>query len=185
MKGNEELCARMLRLGFRKAIITSVAGIEGRRIDGIAARLGLDDKVAQHKKHGRLPTSAQVVGKLDRHREGVNFLTIYLGIATNPREQVDIDEFIRAFEVYREITCEFQDKKLSDEILDANFCWVLARDFRGSDLNVLPCSSCNKSYLHRIEDAGVLLACPYCGHKTPLNFKQWQKGNEPDRFKAH
>lgn len=158
----EETALKMIKLGFRKAIIMNCVSAPDRLIDALLKAHGKEACM-----RGRLKKSATILYPRGGRIEATNFMTIYLRLAKDPNNVVCIEAIIDAFEVYLDMHRKFRIRISDEGILDPTCAYILARDYRTADLFMSPCSNCGKHYaaLYEENEKGK---CPFCKRKQPL-----------------
>ena len=153
------LAQRMVKLGFRRRIITNSVDASDRLIDHLKKEFGRDEVTI-----GRLKLSETFLASTAKKVEATNFMSIYLRRAKDPANIDDINDVVDSFEVYRELNMKFRPTIAATVMLQANEAWTLARDFRADEIRMVKCSCCNMSFITPFDSdkTSKKHKCPFC-----------------------
>ncbi|MEI9534826.1 MULTISPECIES: FlhC family transcriptional regulator [Morganellaceae] len=157
------LAQRMVKLGFRRRIITTSLNASDRLIDHLKKQFGQDEVAI-----GRLKLSETFLASQPKKMEATNFMSIYLRRAKDPSNQDDINEVVDSFEVYRELNIRFRPSIAADVMLHPNEAWTLARDFRSDEIRMIKCIHCKMSFISPFDcdRSNKKQKCPFCEDKA-------------------
>lgn len=163
------LAVEMIKLGFRKAIILSeIPSLSSSAFDCLKNEAGLSGNGYDEKRLRRLKKVNRVFVDDNLKKHGSLFLYVYLIMASNPKNKMNIEELVSAYSSYRElynVHCNSYNDTLKSEMIDANMAWQIATAYRSDLIDLVGCFYCRNKYMYLTCNADTVcnMKCAFCG----------------------
>lgn len=148
-----EQALTLIRCGFRTKIIEHATGLRMKIVRQLYKEIW-----GCSPTPGMLPQSVNVVKSWDRLAQASLFADVYHGLHGSAiYRQVDIAHVLRAYRAYAMLHAQMA---LSNQLLDINAAWVIARDLRAGTARLTRCKCGYPTMLLAHQHKRML--CPIC-----------------------
>lgn len=140
----------LLQLGARVSIVVNLTRLSRHTIRSLARSLSGRGGVP-----GPLPHSAlSLLQPKSRYRQAVLWSSLLYGLTDEKKWLLAPNTFLDVYRLYQRLVS-------SEDQLNINEAWIVARDLRSGSLSLLPCRHCQAARLASPTTIGTL-DCPFC-----------------------